>query len=74
MTTEEAIECVTRKWAEHGACVSCRWQGALYEYASLEAAIVVNEAQRRVELYCLSDYDDSDTHCGPLIPFDLKPD
>jgi hypothetical protein len=70
MRTDEALACVTRKWGEYGACATCGWYGALYEYASLECALVINEAQRRIELYCLSDYEDSDLHCGALVPFD----
>lgn len=70
MTAHEAAELVARRWAAHGACVSCGWFGALYEYGELREALVINVAKRRVELYCLSDYDDSDTHQGARIPFD----
>ncbi len=69
MTIEEAIECVTRNWSRHGACVSCGWYGELYEYPNLAELLVIREEDRRIELNCLSDSDDSDTHAGIRIPF-----
>lgn len=71
MTKEEAAKVVRDLWDSNGACQSCGWHAALYEYerayGSLEDALDIDESKRRIELSCLSEDDDPSSHRGVRI-------
>lgn len=71
MTIDEAIELVRRKWGSEGACCSCGWHAALYEYGDLHKAIEIDHDRKRVVLPCLNQ-DDGErwSHRGVRIYFD----
>lgn len=67
MNIDEAITLVRSKWDEQGACQSCGWHAALYEYGPLEESIDIME--NRVEMSCLNENWEGYSHRGVRIYF-----
>jgi hypothetical protein len=69
MNIEKAIHIVKEKWDAQGECASCGWHAALEEYGDLSEAIYIDEANKRIELSCLGDDENSSSHKGVRIYF-----
>lgn len=71
MTQDEAIALVRKRWNADGACCSCGWHAALYEYGDLGYAIDIYPDH--IRLTCLNESGDGGTHRGVRIYFEDKP-
>ena len=75
MTIDEAIALVRQRWDEEGACGSCGWHAALYEYGELAYAITIDKRDGCIRLPCLSDdAEDAWSHRGVRIWIDSTAD